>query len=238
MAEFRRRRPDSSGFLLELLTSQLEALAPGTATSYDVVDLGGGTGGVAIELAARGHRVTVVDPSPDALASLERRTAEAGPQGRITGRQGDAADLVELLGPASTDVVVCHRVLDVVESAADALAAMAVVLRSGGVLSLLVAQRDAAVLGHALAGHVTLARRAYADRTRFDHGSVVALVQAAGFTVVASHGIGAVAALVPESVLDAQPGARAELAALEAEISQDPAFRALAPHLHVFARVD
>lgn len=238
MAEFRRRRPDSSGFLLELLTGQLEALAPGEGSSYDVVDLGGGTGGVATALGSRGHRVTVVDPSPDALASLERRTAEAGLAGRISGRQGDAADLLELLGPASTDVVVCHRVLDVVESAADALAAMAAVLRPGGALSLLVAQRDATVLAHALAGHVALARQTYADRTRFDHDSVVALVEGAGFTVVASHGIGAIAALVAEAVLDAEPGARLELAALEAAVSQDAAFRALAPHLHVFARVD
>ncbi|WP_375423122.1 class I SAM-dependent methyltransferase [uncultured Friedmanniella sp.] len=238
MAEYRRRRPDSSTFVLDLLAEQLDALAPDGGRSHDVVDLGGGTGGSATALAGRGHRVTVVEPSPDALASLERRTAEAGLTGRITGRQGDAADLLDLLGPASADVVVCHRVLDVVDSAADALAAMAAVLRPGGLLSLLVAQRDAAVLAHALAGHLALARQTYADRSRFDHGSVVRLVEAAGFTVVASHGVGAIAALVAESVLDAQPGARADLAALESEVSQDPAFRALAPHLHVLARVD
>lgn len=233
----RRRRPDSSAFVLELLTGQLAALDPRPGTGHDVVDVGGGTGGVAIALGGRGYQVTVVDPSPDALASLERRTAEAGLGDWIAGRQGDASDLLDLMGPGSADVVVCHRVLDVVESAADALAAMAAVLRPGGALSLLVPQRHAAVLGHALAGHVALARRAYADRSRFDHDSVVALVEAAGFAVVASHGVGAVAALVPESVLDAEPGARTELAALEAEVSQDPAFRALAPYLHVLARI-
>ena len=36
----------------------------------DVVDLGGGTGGFAVRLAESGHRVRVVDPSPDALAAL------------------------------------------------------------------------------------------------------------------------------------------------------------------------
>ena len=237
MTESRRRRSAPSSFLLDLLAGQLRDLAGPGAEALEVVDVGGGTGGVATALAAEGHRVTVIDPSPDALASLERRTAEAGLQGRISGRQGDAADLVEVVGPRSTDVVVCHRVLEVVDSAADALAGMAAVLRPGGVLSLLVSQRGAAVLGHALAGHVGLARRAYADRSRFDHDHVVALVQQAGFTVVASHGIGAVSSYVAESVLDAEPGARAELAALEAEVSQDPAFRALAPQLHVFARL-
>lgn len=237
VTEYRRRRADSSAFLLDLLTRQLAELGPAGAQSYDIVDLGGGTGGVATALAERGHRLTVVDPSPDALASLERRTAEAGLAGRIVGRQGDASDLVDVLGPASTDVVVCHRVLDVVESAPDALAATAAVLRPRGVLSLLVAQRSAAVLSHALAGHVALARRTYADRSRFDHAQVVALVEQAGFTVLAGHGIGAVSSLVPEPVLDAEPGAHAELAALEAEVSQDAAFRAVAPYLHLFARL-
>jgi S-adenosylmethionine-dependent methyltransferase len=201
------------------------------------VDLGGGTGGVATALAERGHRVTVVDPSPDALASLERRTAEAGLQGRIQARQGDAADLVDVVGERSTDVVVCHRVLEVVESPAEALASMAAVLRPGGALSLLASQRKAAVLGHALAGHIALARRAWSDRSRFDHEDLVDLVLAAGFTLQASHGVGAISEHVPESVVESEPGAHAELEALDTELSTDPAFRALAPQVHLFARV-
>ena len=235
MTELRRRRSVSSTAVLELLARQLDDLGS-PAAGFEVVDVGGGTGGVATALAGLGHQVTVVYPSPDALASLERRTADAGLGGRIRGRQGDAAELVDVLGPASTDVVVCHRVLEVVESAAEALAAMAAVLRPGGALSLLVSQRKAVVLSHALAGHVTLARQAYADRSRFDHDQLLTLVQQAGFVVQASHGIGAVSAHVAEAVLDADPGARRELDALEAEISQDPTFRALAPQVHVFAR--
>ena len=110
MAEYRRRRSVSAGFLLELLTGQLAQLDPAGA-ALEVVDLGGGTGGVAIALAGHGHRVTVVDPSPDALASLERRTAAAGLEGRIVARQGVAADLVDIVGERTTDAVVCHRVL-------------------------------------------------------------------------------------------------------------------------------
>ncbi|MFB9314937.1 SAM-dependent methyltransferase, partial [Nocardioides plantarum] len=34
--------------------------------SLDVVDIGGGTGGSAVRIAGLGHRVTVVDPRPDA----------------------------------------------------------------------------------------------------------------------------------------------------------------------------
>ena len=42
-------------------------------TVLDVVDVGAGTGGLAVSIASRGHRVTVVDPSPDALAAARWR---------------------------------------------------------------------------------------------------------------------------------------------------------------------
>lgn len=233
-----RRRSVAQNFLLELLIRQLDDLVPGEWRALDVVDLGGGTGGMAIPLAARGHHVSVVDPSPDALAALERRTAEAGLTGRIAGLQGDAADLIRLIGERQADVIVCHRVLEVVDDPAGALAAMAGTLRMGGVLSLLVAQRQALVLSQALAGHLGLARRTYADPHRLDQARVLDLVHGAGFRVLASHGIGAIADLVPERFLETEPGAYDDLTQLEAEISSDPAFRALAPHLHVFAQAD
>ena len=56
-------------------------------------------------------------------------------------------------------MVICHRVLEVVESPSEALSAMGEVLRPGGALSLLVALRHALVLTQALAGHIALARR-------------------------------------------------------------------------------
>jgi S-adenosylmethionine-dependent methyltransferase len=237
MAEARRRRSISQAYLLDLLNRQLSEHSSGGSGPLEVIDLGGGTGGVATSLAAEGHRVTVIDPSPDALASLDRRAVEAGQSDRIQGRQGDAGDLAELVGLGSADVVVCHRVLEVVDSPAEALAAMAAVLRPGGRLSLLVSQRHSVVLTQALAGHIALARRTYADPSRFDYQRVIGLVEDAQFTVLASHGIGAVADHVPEALVEGEPGNYDDLLALEAEISQDPAFRAMAPNVHVFAQL-
>jgi S-adenosylmethionine-dependent methyltransferase len=236
MAELRSRRSVSQSFLLSLLESQLRSLIPGEARALEVIDVGGGTGGLAATLAGQGHTVTVIDPSPDALASLGRRTAEANLCGRVHGIQGDAADLIELVGERAADVVVCHDVLEVVDSPSEALQAMGRVLRPGGVLSLLVSQRNAVVVSQALTGHIAQARRTFADRSRLDHDQVLDLVRDAGFTVLASHGIGAIADHVSESLLDNDSRAYAELRALEADISTDPAFRALAPHLHVFAQ--
>lgn len=231
MPEARRRRSVSAELLHQLIERQFAEF--GGAQTLDVVDVGGGTGAWAIELAARGHHVTVVDPSPDALASLERRVAEAGPELRIGARQGDASDLPALVGAGVADVVVCHRVLEVVDSVPQALSAMATVLRSGGLLSLLVPQRAATVLAQALAGHIDHARRSYAD-DHLDHETVLDLVVAVGFEVRELHGIGAIADHVPGALVD-DARAYADLLALEHDVSTDAAFRAIAPQLHVLA---
>ncbi|PLW72331.1 SAM-dependent methyltransferase, partial [Streptomyces sp. DJ] len=66
--------------------------------SLDVLDAGGGTGNFAVRAAGMGHRVTVVDPSPDALFALERRAAEAGVADLVRGVQGDAHGLLDVVG--------------------------------------------------------------------------------------------------------------------------------------------
>src|SRR3954470_22596927 len=139
-----------------------------------VLDAGGGTGGFAVPLAGLGHDVTVVDPSPDSLAALERRAAEAGLAGTIHAVQGDAAQLPDLVAPDSVDAVLCHSVLEVVDDPAAAVAAVARVLRSGGVASVLVAGRAAAVVGRAIAGHFDEAAHVLHDENgRFGPGDAL-----------------------------------------------------------------
>ena len=69
----------------------------------DVLDIGGGTGGLAVRVGELGHRVTVVDPSPDALAALARRAREQDVE--VAGRQGDLSTLLDVVEPASADLV-------------------------------------------------------------------------------------------------------------------------------------
>jgi YD repeat-containing protein len=119
-------------------------------TALDIVDAGGGTGGFAVPFAALGHNVTVVDPSLDALAAARRRAAERNV--RLTAVQGDADGLDALIGQQAADLVVCHSVLEYVDSPAAAMAAIARVLRPGATVSVLAANAVAAVLQSALAG--------------------------------------------------------------------------------------
>ncbi|HMC67945.1 MAG TPA: methyltransferase domain-containing protein, partial [Mycobacteriales bacterium] len=89
MAGARPRTAVRTAVVWEVLREALSTLAP-DGTQLSVLDAGGGTGGFAVPLAELGHHVTVVDPSPDSLAALERRAAESGTSGQIRAIQGDA----------------------------------------------------------------------------------------------------------------------------------------------------
>ncbi len=230
----------------EVLSAALAEADP-DGRGLDVVDAGGGTGGFAVPLAEAGHRVTVLDPSPDSLAALSRRTAERGLQSRVTAVQGDLTDLPGLREPGTVDLVLCHSVLEVVDDPAEALAAVATVLRPGGRLSLLVAGRAAVVLARALAGRSDEAAHVLTDPAgrwgpadgavrRFSPETVQELVTAAGLHVEQVHGVRVVADLVPSAVLELEPGAHAALLALERALADRAPFRDLATQLHVLAR--
>jgi S-adenosylmethionine-dependent methyltransferase len=210
----------------------------------DVLDTGGGTGNFAVPVARLGHRVTVVDPSPDALFALERRAAEAGVTDLVRALQGDTQTLADLVEPASADVVLCHGVLEVVDDPAEALGQLTAGLRKGGLVSLLAANRNGAVLARAIAGHFAEAHALLAGpdgpgeaRRRFTVEELRALTEAAGLQVVSVHGVRIFADLVPGVLVDTEPGAVEALLALEQAAAEQPAFHAVATQLHLLAEL-
>lgn len=234
----RRGDPQASprGTLVwECVTRLAEERAALVGRPLRVVDLGGGTGGIAVPLAGLGHHVTVVDPSPDALASLERRLreAEAPDTARhLVAVQGDSTTLDTLDLGAGADLVTCHGVLELEDDPARALADIARALAPGGVLSLLVAQRLAVVLARALAGRFAQARTAllsedgrYGEQDpvprRYDAQSLSRLVEAAGLHVDDVQGLRVFADLVPSAFIDSDAD-REGLLALEHAVAEHP----------------
>lgn len=220
-----------------------EALLPVLADGpLDVLDIGGGTGGFAVRVAELGHRVTVVDPSPDALAALARRAREVGVE--VAGVQGDVSTLLEVAAPGGADVVLCHGVLEVVDDPVAATATIREVLRPGGVLSLLVAQRHAAVVARAMAGHFAQALELLDSTSASAHGrtghrftsaELTTLLADAGFEIVSAHGVRVFADLVPGSLLDLEPGATAALVELERAVAGRAEYLPLATQVHLIA---
>jgi len=251
-ADFRR---DGVRFSLvwDVLRNAVSARAAEAGrASLDIVDVGGGTGGLAVPFAALGHNVTVIDPSPDALAAAQRRAAEAG--ARLTAVQGEAASLDSVVGPKSADLVICHNVLEYVDSPADAMTAIAAVLRPSATVSVLAANTVAAVLHRALAGRFTEARQLLGGEAagaagaagapaaagagagqprRFTLPELTALIEAAGLRAGESHGLRIFSGLVPGALLDADPGGTEALRALEAAAAAAPPLRDIAAQLHL-----
>lgn len=215
----------------------------------EVLDLGGGTGGVAVPLAEAGHHVTVVDPSPDALAALNRRAGDAGVADRVVAVQGDAGTLLDVHPAGEADLVCCHGVLEFVDDPQTSLQSVAAVLADGGHLSLLVAQRLAVVMAKALAGQFAQARHALTSTDgrwgatdplprRFDAGGVEELLRSAGMEVQDSHGVRIFSDLVPAAFTDSDAD-RAALLELEQAAARHPDFGflgQLGATLHVLAR--
>ena len=204
-----------------------------------VIDIGGGTGGFAVRVAELGHRVTVIDPSPDALAALARRAEERGVADRVVGQQGDLASLAELVAPGRADLVLCHDVLGLVEDPAEALRTIHGVLRGGGALSLLVGQRHAAVLAKAMSGHFAEAVRTLhgdggAER-RFTADEIAGLLAQTGFGLAQTHAVRVFADLVPSALLDLEPGAVAGLLELERAVADRPEYLSLAAAIHTIS---
>ena len=248
MAGARPRTAVRTAVVWEVLRDALATLAPEGA-SLRVLDAGGGTGGFAVPLAELGHSVTVVDPSPDSLAALDRRAAESGTSGQVRAVQGDVAGLADIVDTGSVDLVLCHSVLEVVDDPSAALEAVAAVLRPGGMASILAANRVAAVLARVAAGRLAEAHRLLDDPSgwagegdplarRFTVDELSSLVAGAGLRALLVHGVRVFADVVPSASVDGDPDASAELLALEHAAAERPDYIALAAALHVLAARD
>ena len=258
-----RRRGAPSAQVSDALDEVLAVRAAQVGrAALEVVDVGAGTGGFAVRLAKLGHHVTVVDPSPDALAAARWRAAELGVT--LTAVQGEASEIAGLVGDGAADLVVCHNVLEYVDSPAAAMAAIARVLRPGGTVSVLAANVVAAVLQRALAGRYEEARRlltsnagdpvvpvppsapaaaipapaapipapGVTEHRRFTLAGLTALIEGAGLRAGDAHGVRIFAGLLPGGGAD--PAAADALRDLEAAAAGDPALRDIAARLHIF----
>lgn len=224
-----------------VLEAELIAARERGTTHPRVVDVGGGSGVWAVPLAVGGCEVTVVEPNPNALATLQRRAEEEGVADRITVVADDTDALAEKVPAGSADLVLAHGLLEVVDDPSAVIAVLGATVRPQGAISILVANRHAAVLHRALAGRFDEARQLLADPAgvlhddgepllrRFDSAGLVDLVTRAGLSVALLQGDG----IVSDTVDDTGEG---DLHEFEFEASSVPPLRDIASRLHALVR--
>jgi S-adenosylmethionine-dependent methyltransferase len=223
---------------LDLAFANLQDWLPKTTGSLRALDLGCGTGAIAVRLARLGLHVTLLDSSPSMLDLAERAAREAGVSERIALQHGDAAQVANLFPAGSFDVILCHNILEYVDDPNVVLRGAARTLRdpssiisvlvrnqAGEVLKAAIREGDLASAEHGLAaewGRESL----YGGQVRlFAAESMQAMLAAASLAATAERGVRVISDYLPPGAprndeyerifeLERKLGKRAEFAAV------------------------
>ncbi|WP_337878743.1 methyltransferase [Rheinheimera sp.] len=115
-----------------------------------ILDVGAGQGQLALELASRGHQLTLTDLSAEMLQLAQQR-ADAQ-QLQIECHQLPLQQLTAQGWPAFP-VVLCHAVLEWLEQPAEAIAQLRQLVAPGGLVSLMFYNKDAKRLSNIIYGN-------------------------------------------------------------------------------------
>jgi S-adenosylmethionine-dependent methyltransferase len=212
------------------------------------LDLGGGTGAMAVLLAGHGFDVVLMDSSTAMLALAEQAARAVGVSSRISLRRASAAELPNEFPAACFDVIVCHNLLEYVEDPGGILRAMGRALKgNGAVTSILVRNRAGEVLKAGIkSGDLALAEAnltaewatesLYGENVRlFDASDLRRCLREAALDVMAERGVRVIADYVPASLLQDEK-AYARILALEHRLGERPEFAAIARYTQILAR--
>jgi 2-polyprenyl-3-methyl-5-hydroxy-6-metoxy-1,4-benzoquinol methylase len=231
---------------LDLTLSNLQDFLPQASSSLVALDLGCGTGAIAVRLARLGLHVTLLDASLPMLDFAEGAAREAGVAETIALKQGDATQLASLFEAQSFDVIICHNILEYVDDPSAVLRSAACGLRdtssiisilvrkqAGEVLKAAIQDGDLAAAEHNLTaewGHESL----YGGRVRlFTAESLKAVLHESSLEVIAERGVRIISDFLPPSI--SRKGQYERIFELERKLSRRPEFAAVARYTHCLA---
>lgn len=214
--------------------------------SLCALDLGGGTGATAVRLARLGIHVTLLDSSRAMLDIAQLAAGKAGVTQKIALQQGDAAELANLFHAGSFDVILCHNILEYVDTPGALLRSAARALRdSSAILSLVVRNQAGEVLKAAIqAGDLAAAENnltaewgsesLYGGRVRlFRSDGLQAMLKEASLALTAERGVRVMADYLPPQVSRSADYER--IFQLERKLGSRPEFIAVARYMQYLA---
>jgi len=231
---------------LDLTSANLQEFLPQATRPLQALDIGCGTGAIAVRLARLGLHVTLLDASLPMLDFAERGAREAGVTERIALKHGDAAQLVNLFDAGSFDLILCHNILEYLDHPSAVLCSAARALRdSCSIISLLVRNQAGEVLKSAIQdgdlaaternltaewGHESL----YGGKVRlFTAESLQAMMTAASLAVIAERGVRVLSDYLPQRISQSDEYPR--ILELERKLGRRPEFAAVARYTHCLA---
>ena len=231
---------------LDLVFANLQELLPQDTCSLRALDVGCGTGAMAVRLARLGVQVTLLDSSNQMLDLAERSAREAGVIERIALKQGDGGDVANLFEPGSFDLVLCHNILEYVDEPSALLCSAAGMLRHpSGIISVLVRNQAGEVLKAALNGgnlddaeHNLTAEwgneSLYGGKVRlFTAESLRSLLAETSLAITALRGVRVVSDYLPPNI--SRDDEYNRIVELERKLGRRPEFAAVARYIQCIA---
>jgi S-adenosylmethionine-dependent methyltransferase len=231
---------------LDLAFANLQEFLPRATRSLLALDIGCGTGAIAVRLARLGLHVTLLDASLPMLDFAKRAAQEAEVTERIALKHGDAAQLANLFHAGSFDVILCHNILEYVDDPCAVLRSAARALRdpssiisvlvrnqAGEVLKAAIQDGDLAASEHNLTaewGRESL----YGGKVRlFTAESLQATLLESSLTVTAERGVRVISDYLPPRV--SRDDEYERILELERKLGRRPEFAAVARYRHCLA---
>jgi S-adenosylmethionine-dependent methyltransferase len=231
---------------LDLTFANLQEFLPQAAQSFRALDLGCGTGAIAVRLAQIGLHITLLDLSLPMLDLAERAAQKAEVTERITLKHGDAGQVANLFGAGSFDVMLCHNILEYVDDPETVLRGAARALRNqSSIISILVRNQAGEVLKAAIQnGDLAASDRnltaewgnesLYGGKVRlFAAGSLQAMLEAASLAVIVTRGVRVISDYLPQRISRIDEYER--ILELERKLGRRPEFAAVARYTHCLA---
>ena len=219
-----------------------------TGSALQILDLGGGNGVEALPLAAQGHHVTIVDYSSAMLEAAERAARARGLETHLTLYQAEVAALPDLFTEARFDLVLCHNLLQYVESPTATIELLGPLLRPHGLLSIicpnpaseayrLAMQHDLHAAHdqlHATSAHANLFG---VEVQRFTAEQLIQWLARAGLELLGQYGIRCICDYLQDNERKADPAFFAQLEQLEIAMSDTYPYYLLARFMQLIARL-
>lgn len=228
---------------LDLAFANLQEFLPQASHHLRALDIGCGTGAIAVRLARLGLHVTLLDASVEMLDLAKRAAQEAGVTERTALKHGDAADIAKLFHAESFDLIVCHNILEFVDHPCAVLRSAASLLRdSSSIISVLVRNRAGEVLKAAIKeGDLTAAEHnctaewgnesLYEGRVRlFTPEELASMIEAAALAVTEERGVRVVSDYLPQRI--SRDNEYQRIFELDLKLGQRPEFAAVARYTH------
>jgi S-adenosylmethionine-dependent methyltransferase len=230
---------------LDLAFANLQEFLPQSTPPLLALDLGGGTGALAVRLARLGLHVTMLDASLSMLDFAKRAAQAAEVAERIVLKHADAT-LANFFTDGSFDVILCHNILEYVDDPCAVLRSAAGALRdASSVISVLVRNQAGEVLKAALQdGDLAAAEHnltaewgdesLYGGRVRlFTAEGLQAMMRESSLAVTAERGVRVLSDYLPPKVSRNDEYER--ILELERKLGRRPEFAAVARYRQCLA---